>query len=208
MQRSIIDISSDDDDAGTGPLDLLADAVLPAAPANILQRREVEFLPDDVEAAAAPVSAAAPPVDLLSSARTSLHSFFAQFAGCRNSAVAVEPVAPDDAGVLDLRSAVPFVALPQQFLDLEAVCMSSDSSGESECSSDSDSHASFIDDSPVALTAADVAVVASFVALKLPLTAEQLRVQPTSPATVTAKKRRRIIVTSSSASPTPGPLSE
>jgi hypothetical protein len=53
MQRRIIDVSSDDDDAGSGPLDLLADSELPAAPAIILQRRVVVFLPDDDEAAAA-----------------------------------------------------------------------------------------------------------------------------------------------------------
>ena len=137
-------------------------------------------------------------------ARTALHSYFAQFAGCRGCAVAVEQVAPEDAAVFDLRHAVPEVVLPPQYLDLEAVHMpafDNDSAGESFSGSDNDSHPSFIDDTPVELSTADVVYFDTFVAKVLPITAEKLREQPASPATVAVRKRRRIIVTSSSSSP-------
>jgi hypothetical protein len=78
---------------------------------------------------------------------------------------------------------------------------SGDSSGQSISGSDSDSQPSFIDDTPIELSSADVQFVDAFVAQALPLTAEKLRGQPATPATVAAPKRRRIIVSSSSSSP-------
>ena len=136
-------------------------------------------------------------------ARSALHSYFAQFAGCRNSTVAVEPVAPDDADVLDLRRAVPMMTLPPQYLQLEALHMpvcSDDSSGETDSGDSSDSHPSFIDDSlsHYSLSKDDAAVVAAL-AQNLPLLAKTLLNEPpASPATVAAPKRRRIIISSSS----------
>jgi hypothetical protein len=136
-------------------------------------------------------------------ARSALHSYFAQFAGCRNSPAAVEPVAPDDADVLDLRRAVPMMTLPPQYLQLEALHMpvcSDDSSGETDSGDSSDSHPSFIDDSLShhSLSKDDAAVVAAL-AQNLPLLAKTLLNEPpASPATVTAPKRRRIVISSSS----------
>jgi hypothetical protein len=136
-------------------------------------------------------------------ARSALHSYFAQFAGCRNSPAAVEPVAPDDADVLDLRRAVPMMTLPPQYLLLEALHMpvcSDDSSGETDSGDSSDSHPSFIDDSLSnhSLSKDDAAVVAAL-AQNLPLLAKALLNEPpASPATVTAPKRRRIVISSSS----------
>jgi hypothetical protein len=136
-------------------------------------------------------------------ARSALHSYFAQFAGCRNSSAAVEPVAPDDADVLDLRGAVPMMTLPPQYLQLEALHMpvcSDDSSGETDSGDSSDSHPSFIDDSlsHYSLSKDDAAVVAAL-AQNLPLLAKTLLNEPpASPATVAAPKRRRIVISSSS----------
>ena len=136
-------------------------------------------------------------------ARSALHSYFAQFTGCRNSTVAVEPVAPDDADVLDLRRAVPMMSLPPQYLQLEALHMpvcSDDSSGETDSGDSSDSHPSFIDDSlsHYSLSKDDAAVVAAL-AQNLPLLAKTLLNEPpASPATVAAPKRRKIIISSSS----------
>ncbi len=143
-------------------------------------------------------------------ARTALHSYFSKFAGCRGCVAEVVPAAPADADLLDLRRSLPEEAHPFQYLDLstlhvleaEHVRTAGISSGDSDnVDSDYDSHSSFIDDSPTDLTAADAAYVDAFVASKMPLTAEKLREQPASPATVAASKRRRIIITSSSSSP-------
>jgi hypothetical protein len=133
-----------------------------------------------------------------------MNSYFNQFAGCRNSAVAIEPVAPDDAAILDLRRAVPI--LTSQFLDLECTHMPTfdgDSAGETDDGSDADSHSIFLDDAPTGLTADDLAVVADFVAKALPRTAGKLCLLTASPATIAARKRRRIVITSSSSSSPP-----
>ena len=116
---------------------------------------------------------------------------------------AVEPVAPDDADVLDLRRAVPMMTLPPQYLQLEALHMpvcSDDSSGETDSGDSSDSHPSFIDDSlsHYSLSKDDAAVVAAL-AQNLPLLAKTLLNEPpASPATVAAPKRRKIVISSSS----------
>ena len=52
--------------------------------------------------------------------RHAMHAYFAQFAGCHNRALEVEPVAPCDAELLDLRRTLPPIQWPPQFLDLEA----------------------------------------------------------------------------------------
>ena len=143
-------------------------------------------------------------------ARTALHSYFSKFAGCRGCVAEVVPAAPADADLLDLRRSLPEEAHPFQYLDLstlhdleaEHVRTAGISSGDSDnVDSDYDSHSSFIDDSPTDLTAADAAYVDAVVASIMPLTAEKLREQPASPATVAVSKRRRIIITSSSSSP-------
>ena len=138
-------------------------------------------------------------------ARHAMHAYFAQFSGCRNSALEVVPVAPCDADVLDLRNALPPIQWPPQFLDLEAVHVDAflgDSSVRSMDSfSGSNSLDSFIDDAPVEISETDIANVAEFVADVLPITADVLRLPDLSPATVAARKRRRWIVSSSSSSP-------
>ena len=138
-------------------------------------------------------------------ARHAMHAYFAQFAGCRNSAIEVVPVLPCDADALDLRRALPPIQWPPQFLDLEAVHVDAflgDSSGRSMDSfSGSHSLDSFIDDAPVEISAIDAANVAQFVADVLPITADVLRLPDLSPATVAASKRRRWIISSSSSSP-------
>jgi hypothetical protein len=137
--------------------------------------------------------------------RHAMHAYFAQFAGCHNRALEVEPVAPCDAELLDLRRALPPIQWPPQFLDLEAAHVDAflgDSSGRSMDSfSGSNSLDSFIDDAPVEISAEDVANVARFVAAVLPMTAEVLRLPDMSPATVSASKRRLRVVSSSSSSP-------
>jgi hypothetical protein len=143
--------------------------------------------------------------------RHAMHAYFAQFAGCHNRPLEVVPVAPCDAELLDLRSALPPIQWPPQFLDLEAAHVAAflgDSSGRSMDSfSGSNSLDSFIDDAPVEISAEDVANVARFVAEVLPMTAEVLRLPVMSPATVAASKRRRWVVSSSSTSPPrPNPL--
>ena len=158
----------------------------------------------------------APPMN----GRTALHSYFAQFAGHRNSVVTVEPVAPADADMLDLRRAVPEVSMPLQYLPpqyraLEAVHVPGPqdvSSGNTSSGSDSDSHSSFVDDTPTKLSKRDIAFVTvheKTLARALPLTAACLGLEPAdlsalqhpaSPATVAVHKRRRYIVTSSSSS--------
>ena len=133
-----------------------------------------------------------------------MNSYFNQFAGCRNSAVAVEPAAPDDAAFLDLRRAVPI--LTSQYLDLECTHMPTfdgDSAGDTDDGSDADSHSSFLDDAPTGLTADDLAVVADFVVKALPRTAGKLCLLTASPATIAARKRRRIVITSSTSSSPP-----
>jgi hypothetical protein len=138
-------------------------------------------------------------------ARHAMHAYFAQFAGCRNSALEVVPVAPVDGDLLDLRRALPPVQWPAQFLELEAVHVDAfvgDSSGRSMDSfSGSNSLDSFIDDAPVEISAIDAANVAQFVADVLPITADVLRLPDLSPATVAARKRRRWVISSSSSSP-------
>jgi hypothetical protein len=138
-----------------------------------------------------------------------MHAYFAQFAGCRNSALEVVPVLPRDADALDLRRALPPIQWPPQFLDLEAVHVDAflgDSSGRSMDSfSGSNSLDSFIDDAPVDISAIDAANVARFVADVLPITADVLRLPDLSPATVAARKRRRWIISSSSPSPPQAP---
>jgi hypothetical protein len=142
-------------------------------------------------------------------ARHAMHAYFAQFAGCHNSAIEVVPVLPCDADALDLRRAVPPLQWPPQFLDLEAVHVDAflgDSSGRSMDSfSGSNSLDSFIDDAPVEITAIDAANVAQFVADVLPITADMLRLPDLSPATIAASKRRRWIISSSSSSPPQAP---
>ena len=130
-----------------------------------------------------------------------MHSYFAQFARCRNCELEVVPVAAEDAELLDLRRALPAVSVPPQFLDLEAVHVhgyEGDSSGLTGDESD-DSLGSFIDDAPVQLSSEDMDYLDSnHMAKWLPLTAVVLFQQLSSPATVAAKKRRRMIITSSS----------
>ena len=142
--------------------------------------------------------------------RHAMHAYFAQFAGCRNSAIEVVPVLPCDADALDLRRALPPMQWPPQFLDLEAVHVDAflgDSSGRSMDSfSGSNSIDSFIDDAPVEISAIDAANVAQFVADVLPITADVLRLPDLSPATVAASKRRRWIISSSSSSSPPQAL--
>jgi hypothetical protein len=137
--------------------------------------------------------------------RHAMHAYFAQFAGCRNSAIEVEPALPCDADALDLRRALPPIQWPPQFMDLESVHVDAflgDSSGRSMDSfSGSNSLDSFIDDAPEVISATDAANVAQFVADMLPITAELLRLPDPSPATVAASKRRRWIISSSSSSP-------
>ncbi len=156
-------------------------------------------------ASAADVNAAGP-----LGSRHAMHAYFAQFAGCHNRALEVEPVAPCDAELLDLRRALPPIQWPPQFLDLEAAHVDAflgDSSGRSMDSfSGSNSLDSFIDDAPVEISATDVANVARFVAAVLPMTAEVLRLPDMSPATVSASKRRcRVVSSSSSSPPRPSP---
>ena len=97
----------------------MVDSEVPALPPT------AQVVMVDSEAPALPPSAV--------QARHAMHSYFARFAGCRNSALEVVPVAAADAELLDLRRALPAVSFPPQFLDLEAVHVhgySGDSSGQ------------------------------------------------------------------------------
>jgi hypothetical protein len=137
-------------------------------------------------------------------ARAAMHGFFSQFSGCNGCAIAQVPVAAADADMLDLRRAVP-PQMPRQFLDEEAVHVdgfNGDSSGRSDdSSSGSDSFSSFIDDTSVAENADDIARVADFLSSSLPITAEAVLKQASSPSTVAAGRRRRRTVSSSSSPP-------
>jgi hypothetical protein len=192
----------------------MVDSEVPALPPTaqvVMVDSEVPALPPTAQVVMVDSEVPALPPTAVQ-ARHAMHSYFARFAGCRNSALEVVPVAAADAELLDLRRALPAVSFPPQFLDLEAVHVhgySGDSSGQTGESEDGNSLDSFIDDTPVQLSNVDMDfILTGHVAQTLPLTAGLLFQRHTSPATVAASKRRRIILSSSSSSPLPHDTAE
>ena len=188
------------------PLSVTVKAEVAAMPATaVTMTTALPVMTDAVVTVDSAVPALSPTALQALTARHAMHSFFARFAGCRNCALEVVPVAAADAELLDLRRALPVVSFPPQFLDLEAVHVhgyEGDSSGQTGESEDENSLDSFIDDAPVQLSNDDMDfIVSGHVAQTLPLTAGVLIQQHSSPATVAASKRRRIILSSSSSSP-------
>ncbi len=145
-------------------------------------------------------------------AQSLMHVYFQQFTGCRHGNMVPAPqVAPPDAHIMDLRSAVPYQPYCQ-FLDLEArhVPIDSDDSSGGTGSSGSEDGSSFIDDTPAEFSTADAIYIAKYMAKDMPITAAQLqletRCQPSSPSLCPPKRTRPIITSSESELDEPSPV--
>jgi hypothetical protein len=129
-----------------------------------------------------------------------MNSYFKQFPAYRHGRLQppLQRPAPD-AETLDLRSAIP--PSTSRFIESECVHVpndSDDSSGQTG-SDDSDDGSSFIDDSPVPMTADDIAFIAHYAAKEMPIAQYMPRTSAMLMA-LPAVKRRYVVTSSSSSS--------
>jgi hypothetical protein len=159
------------------------------------------------------VPAAATANTVVTAPQVQMNQYFKQFPACCHGVLESFPEASGDAHLTDLRDALPPVHC--QFLDMECQHMaynSGDSSGETGIDSSSSCGSSFIDDTPVELTAGDVAYIALYTTKVLPMTAKRLLPNPQSPPKLltppTSKRLRSRVISSSSSGDDSDPVSQ